>query len=91
MEGEHHQHDEERQPHDIGDLARPHRRRPAADRFFRYVGAMTGVGTDAYRDRDTVDDIAKVCFAGLTGARIKSASRLKQLIAGGVGSVMTTV
>ena len=54
--------------------------RPADDRFFRYVGALSGAGTEAYADRDTMPDIAKVSFAGLTGSGIKSAVRLLQLI-----------
>ncbi|MDQ6434711.1 type VI secretion system baseplate subunit TssG [Mesorhizobium sp. LHD-90] len=54
--------------------------RPADDRFIRYAGSLTGVGTDAYLDRDSVADIAKVSFAGLTGSRIKSAVRLRQLV-----------
>ncbi len=56
--------------------------RPADDHFMGYVGAMTGVGSEPYRDRDTVADISKVMFAGLTGSQVKSASRLEQLIAG---------
>lgn len=59
--------------------------RPASDRFFAYVGSMAGVGTAPYRDRDAIGDIAKVCFAGLVGAQAKSASRLKQLLAGVFG------
>jgi type VI secretion system protein ImpH len=56
--------------------------RPDADRFIRYVGAFTGTGSDAFLDRDRVADVAKVSFAGLTGSRIKSAARLRQLIEG---------
>ncbi|MBX3567720.1 MAG: type VI secretion system baseplate subunit TssG [Rhizobiaceae bacterium] len=54
--------------------------RPRQDRFFDYLGSFTGAGTDAYRDRDHVPDIAKVSLAGLTGSRIKSAVRLRQLV-----------
>jgi type VI secretion system protein ImpH len=54
--------------------------RPDDDRFFDYIGSFTGVGTDAFFDRDSVPDIAKISFAGLTGSRIKSAARLKQFI-----------
>ena len=56
--------------------------RPADDRFFAYVGSLTGVGTEAFLGRDSVPDIAKVSFAGLTGSQVKSAARLRQLIAG---------
>jgi type VI secretion system protein ImpH len=62
--------------------ARPiaHADRPADDRFINYVGSFTGVGTDAFLGRDSVEDIAKVSFAGLTGSRIKSGVRLRQLV-----------
>ncbi len=59
--------------------------RPTADRFFRYVGTAAGIGTEAFRDRDRVNDIAKVGFAGLIGAQVKSASRLAQLLSGVFG------
>jgi type VI secretion system protein ImpH len=64
--------------------ARPiaHADRPEADRFMGYVGALTGSGTEPFRDRDTIADIAKASFAGLTGSQVKSATRLKQLIQG---------
>jgi type VI secretion system protein ImpH len=54
--------------------------RPEDDRFFDYVGSFTGIGTDAFFDRDSVPDIAKISFGGLTGSRIKSTVRLKQFI-----------
>ena len=56
--------------------------RPHDDRFIRYVGSLTGIGSEPYLERDTVEDIAKVSFAGLTGSRVKSATRLKQLVEG---------
>lgn len=56
--------------------------RPRDDRFIRYVGSLTGVGSEPYLDRDTVEDVAKVSFAGLTGSQVKSATRLQQLVAG---------
>ncbi len=64
--------------------ARPiaHYDRPAGDRFFAYLGSMAGVGTVPYRSRDSVNDIAKVQFAGLIGAQVKSATRLKHLLKG---------
>lgn len=67
--------------------ARPiaHWDRPASDRFFAYVGAMDGVGTAAHRNRDSVPDIAKVQFAGLAGAQVKSATRLQHLLKGVFG------
>lgn len=67
--------------------ARPiaHYDRPESDRFFAYVGSMAGVGSAPYRNRDSVDDIAKVQFAGLVGAQVKSATRLKHLLKGAFG------
>jgi type VI secretion system protein ImpH len=64
--------------------ARPiaHLDRPASDRFFAYVGSMAGVGTPPYRNRDSIHDIAKVQFAGLVGAQVKSATRLKHFLKG---------
>ncbi len=59
--------------------------RPADDRFLRYLGALTGIGTEPYLKRDSVDDLAKIGFAGLTGSLVKSASRLRQLIRGVFG------
>jgi type VI secretion system protein ImpH len=43
---------------------------------------MIGVGSAPLRDLDTVPDPAKLCFAGLIGPQTKSASRLKNFIAG---------
>lgn len=62
-----------------------HHDRPASDRFFAYVGSMGGVGTAPHRNRDSVPDIAKVQFAGLVGAQVKSATRLKHLLKGVFG------
>ena len=59
--------------------------RPELDRFIRYIGATAGFGTEPYLDRDRISDITKVAFAGLTGARTKSASRLRGLIRGAFG------
>jgi type VI secretion system protein ImpH len=56
--------------------------RPAEDRFMHYVGSITGIGSGPYMGRDSVEDIAKIPFAGLTASIVKSASRLKQLIRG---------
>lgn len=56
--------------------------RPNEDRFFAYVASVAGVGTSAGRNRDAIDDIAKVAFAGLTGGQVKSAARLLRLIRG---------
>jgi type VI secretion system protein ImpH len=67
--------------------ARPiaQRDRPAEDRFMGYVGAVAGIGSEPYMDRDSVEDIAKIPFAGLTASIVKSASRLARLIRGMFG------
>jgi len=56
--------------------------RPHQDRFVRYLGSVAGIGSDAFAERDSIEDIAKIPFAGLTGSAVKSASRLRQLIRG---------
>jgi type VI secretion system protein ImpH len=62
-----------------------HRDRPSEDRFVAYVGTTVGLGSPIYYGLDTVADSGKLAFAGLMGAQAKSASRLKQLIAGVFG------
>lgn len=59
--------------------------RPEEDRFADYVGSFIGVGSDPYKDRDRVDDIAKLQFAGILAGRVKSASRLRQVLKGVLG------
>jgi type VI secretion system protein ImpH len=56
--------------------------RPNEDRFWAYVGSMIGVGSPPYRNVDTISDFAKMEFAGLLAPKAKSASRLRNLIAG---------
>jgi type VI secretion system protein ImpH len=56
--------------------------RPNDDRFAGYIGTFSGIGTKAFRDRDSLSDIAKISYSGLVGARVKSARRLSQLIRG---------
>lgn len=56
--------------------------RPDADRFIAYIGSAIGVGSDPYRNLDTVPDAAKLQFAGLLGAQAKGASRLAGAICG---------
>ena len=56
--------------------------RPKQDRFSRYVGSFAGIGSEPFVGRDTVDDLAKLPFAGLVASRIKGARRLCQLIRG---------
>jgi type VI secretion system protein ImpH len=59
--------------------------RPDADRFKDYVGSALGIGSEPYRDRDSVPDVAKLGFAGLLAPQAKSASRLANLIRGMFG------
>ncbi len=56
--------------------------RPDRDRFVAYIGSMIGIGTRAYRDRDSLFDFAKLEYAGLLAPRVKSASRLRSFLAG---------
>lgn len=54
-----------------------HRDRPLdEDRFAAYLGTAVGLGSETFRDLDSVDDLAKISFAGLLGPKTKSASRL---------------
>ena len=59
-----------------------HRDRPKEDRFEGYVGTGIGLGLKSLRNLDSVPDIAKIGYAGLMGARTKSASRLRDLVSG---------
>lgn len=59
--------------------------RPKDDRFAGYVGAFAGVGSPALASRDAVADLAKLPYAGLASARIKSARRLVQILRGVMG------
>ncbi len=56
--------------------------RPNEDRFETYVGAPIGLGSPLFRNLDSVDDRAKLCFAGLLGVQAKSASSLSAFIRG---------
>jgi type VI secretion system protein ImpH len=55
--------------------------RPGEDRFRAYIGAMIGIGTPAFRDADSISDFAKLPYAGLLAARVKSVSRLRAFLA----------
>lgn len=56
--------------------------RPEEDRFANYLGSFIGIGTAPYQDRDHVPDIAKYPYAGVMASRVKSASRLQQVLEG---------
>lgn len=56
--------------------------RPDLDRFMTYVGSGIGIGSEPYRNLDSVPDSGKLAFAGLLGPKAKSPSRLKGALAG---------
>lgn len=60
--------------------------RPESDRFAAYVGSAIGVGSRPYQGLDTVPDPEKLAYAGLLGAQAKSASRLRNFLAGLFGA-----
>ncbi|WP_305985407.1 type VI secretion system baseplate subunit TssG [Roseibium sp. MMSF_3544] len=55
------------------------------DRFLAYLGSGIGIGSPVYSDLDRIDDRLKLLYAGLTSPKVKSAARLKSLIAGVFG------
>lgn len=63
--------------------ARPvaQRDRPQADRFVAYVGTPIGLASPAIQNRDSISDYAKLGLAGLMGPKVKSASRVKSMVA----------
>ncbi len=56
--------------------------RPNLDRFGHYVGAQIGIASRHLEDLDSIADEHKRSFAGLIGAKAKSASRLRSFLAG---------
>jgi type VI secretion system protein ImpH len=50
------------------------------DHFAEYVGSAAGIGSDPFRRRDTVRDVAKLSLAGLLGSAVKSASRVEGML-----------
>lgn len=59
--------------------------RPEEDRFRAWVGSAIGLGTPALRERDSLADIAKLAYAGILGSRVKSATRMMQVLRGILG------
>jgi type VI secretion system protein ImpH len=55
--------------------------RPDDDRFSAYVGSVVGIATPAFRGRGSISDMTKLAVAGLLSPAIKSASRLRSLVA----------
>lgn len=64
--------------------ARPiaHHDRPDEDRFADYIGSFAGIGVESLKGADSLEDIAKLPYAGLVDPQVKSASRLRGLIRG---------
>lgn len=53
---------------------------PEKDRFQGFVGALSGVGTRAFRGRDSIPDVFKTSMVALHANRVKSPVRLRQMI-----------
>jgi type VI secretion system protein ImpH len=51
--------------------------RPDDDHFIAYIGSVIGIGSSPFRERDSVPDCGKLGYAGLLGAKAKSAARLR--------------
>ena len=62
--------------------------RPDADRFMRYLGSFIGIGTDATVRLDHVPDVAKLSYAGLAHGRVKTATKLRKLLRGLLGTAV---
>jgi type VI secretion system protein ImpH len=62
--------------------AQPHvnRDRPADDRFATFVGAFLGVSPAAFRDRDTLPDLAKLFHVGTLARQVRNAEGLAAIL-----------
>lgn len=56
--------------------------RPQDDRFESYIGAVIGLGSPSLRNCDAIPDSGKLAFAGLLAPAARSASRLRNAVAG---------
>jgi type VI secretion system protein ImpH len=56
--------------------------RPRDDRFSSYVGSLCGLGDASLRERDAVDDFAKLFYCGLLARQIRNRDGLVALLAG---------
>ena len=63
--------------------AQPHvgRDRPGEDPFACYVGALIGVTPQAFRERDTVPDVAKLFHAAALARPVRNAEGLRSILA----------
>ena len=55
--------------------------RPDEDRFARYIAAVSGTGSPAFTHHDDFPDIARLPMVSIFGGRVRSAVRLRQMIA----------
>jgi type VI secretion system protein ImpH len=62
--------------------AQPHvnRDRPTDDRFTVYVGSFSGLSPAAFRNRDTVPDLAKLFHAGAFLRQVRNAEGLRAIV-----------
>jgi type VI secretion system protein ImpH len=62
--------------------AQPHvnRDRPSQDRFAAYIGAFSGLAPAAFRDRDSVPDLAKFFHAGILARHVRSPEGLAAIL-----------
>ncbi len=51
------------------------------DRFSAFVGSLVGMGTDSFRQRDSLPDHAKLYFAGRFASQARSAEGLEAIVA----------
>lgn len=56
--------------------------RPQDDRFAQHLGALTGLGMPALRDRDSVADFAKLHWTGLLARQARNADGLRAILRG---------
>ncbi|MHC4644355.1 MAG: type VI secretion system baseplate subunit TssG [Planctomycetota bacterium] len=54
--------------------------RKQEDRFAVYIGSMFGIGTESFRDRDVVADIAKLHYSGRLVCHTKNAEGLREIL-----------
>lgn len=59
---------------------------PSDDRFGRSLGALIGIGTQAYNNRDALHDINKLALAPLALGRVKSPVKLQQMLEQDMGA-----
>jgi type VI secretion system protein ImpH len=62
--------------------AQPHvnRDRPGDDRFAAYIGAFLGIAPTAFRDRDTLPDLAKFFHVGALVRQVRNAEGLAAIL-----------